>query len=190
VFLLAEKSDINSLRAYFNSLKTFQKREFIQKLQKKLDGVKSDKHQAFLLECIGSYNNEVKAKKKDAEKKEARPPDISAESFALALASMLAGARAETPAPAIGPRLIGTWQREDKGKAFYVVFHDDGVFETNENKNNEKLKGHFKIGMDNAVLLEPHDLTQINSLTLSVSGRNLTLGFADGRVYDYRRSQA
>ena len=115
----AGKSDINELRAHFSTLNMSQKREFIQKLQQKLAGVKSMKYKVFLSECIEAYNKEAQAREISAKAKEANQPAISSESFAIAFASMLTAERADPSAPAIGRQLVGTWQREYDGRVFY-----------------------------------------------------------------------
>lgn len=173
------KSDINELRMYFNSLKTSRKKEFINKLQQKVIEMKSIKYKDFLEECVKTYNQEVKANK--------APPTISAESFAIAFASLFKTAKSDSSIPTIGSQLIGTWQRELNGKIFYYKFNDDSTFETNEVTDHEILTGHYNIGIENAILMEPHELLKINSLMLSVSGSSLTIGLTDGSFYEYTR---
>ena len=187
------KSDINELRTYFKSLNTPQKKEFIHKLQQKLNSVKTVKYDDFLSECIQTYNQEVKAhnnnNNNNNNKDATKPPDISADSFAIAFASLFATAKSSPTALTIGAQLTGTWQRESNGKIFYYNFNDDGTFETNTVMNHEIIKGHYSIGIENAVLMEPHDLLQINSLMLSVSGSSLTIGLTNGTSYEYRRER-
>ena len=187
------ESNIKELRVYFNSLNAPQKKEFIEKLQQKLTSVKSAKYKDFLSECIEAYNQEVHADDKSIMVKDATTPNlavptaISAESIAIAFASMLNPAKTDTSAPSIGPRLVGTWQRECDGKAFYYKFNDDGTFETNEVNGRETLEGHYNAGFENAILMEPHELLQVSSLMLSVSGNSLTIGLMDGSLYEYKR---
>ena len=153
------ESNIKELRVYFNSLNTSQKKEFIQKLQQKITSVKSTKYKDFLSECIQAYNQVAHAHDKSNLTKNAITPDISTESIAIAFASMLAAVRADSSEPIIGSQLVGTWQRECDGKAFYYKFNDDGTLETNEVISHEPLEGHYKVGFENAILMEPHELS-------------------------------
>ena len=115
--------------------------------------------------------------------------NISPESFAIAFASLFAAGKGGFSAAAIGPKLIGTWQREHNGKVFYYTFNDDGTLETNEVSGHKVLKGHYTIGIEGAIHMEPHELLRISGLTLSVSGSSLTISFVDGSSYDYRRGE-
>lgn len=181
-------SDIGELRVYFNGLKTAQKKEFIQNLQKKLAGSTSAKYNEFLSECVTRYKNEVRAMNEaSAKTTKSAPPDLSSDSFALALAMMLAAPKPEAMLASLLPKLIGTWQREFGGKKFYYKFNDDGTFETNTVQGHESLKGHFNIGLGNAVLMEPHELLQVENIMMSASGNSLTLVMTDGSAVDYRR---
>jgi len=180
---MAAKSDINELRIYFGGLKTPQKREFIQNLQNKLAGTKSVKYNEFLQECIQSYNQEVKKIKK------ADPaPDtsLSDEIFARAIASML-NSKSGGEKPDLKSKLIGNWQRTHDGKIFYYNFNGDGSFETNEVPGHENLKGHYSIGIDGVVLMEPHELLQFSSFMVANSGRILTIGLTDGTFFEYTK---
>ena len=174
-----ENSNIQELREYFGTLNTSQKGKFIQNLQQKLGNTKSTKYEEFLSECIQTYQKE----------KEIPPPDISPESFAIALASMLNAEKAGSSGPAIGPQLVGTWQRERDGKTFYYKFNEDGTFETNEVAGHENLTGSYKVGDESAIHMEPHELLQVNGLMLSISGSSLTVSLMDGSSYDYRRKE-
>jgi hypothetical protein len=182
---MAGKSDISTLRAYFNELKTSQKKEFIKNLQQKLNGINTGKYAEFLSECIQDYNRELQTLKKNAApnaaSKEDSSPDISSESFAIAFASMISGKKPI----AIGPRLVGTWQMKSKGKIFYYKFNDDGTFETNAVEGQGIIQGHYKIGMEDDILMEPHELLQVISMMMTVSGHILTIFYADGSACDY-----
>lgn len=181
---MAGKSTNNDdLRVYFKSLKTSQKKEFIENFKEKISTMKSARYSELLSEFIQEYNKEVRARKESAAK-EASQPDISAESFAIALASMLSGASD------VGkPQLVGTWQREFDDKTFFYKFNEDGTFVTNTVNGRKTLEGNYKLGIDGAILMEPHELLQISSLILSVSGSGLTIGLTDGSIYDYKRKK-
>jgi len=180
-----EKSDINELRVYFSTLNTPQKKVFIQNLRQKLSGVSSVKYNSFLTECIQTYNQECnKTKATNADK-----PDISSELFAKAISSMLAAPQGGSATPVIGSKLVGTWQRKSEGEVFYYKFNNDGTFETNEVVDHKPLIGHYKIGIGDALHMEPVDLLQISSLTVSLTGSSLTIGRTDGSIYDYKRKK-
>ena len=181
MFIIAGKSDIDTLRAYFHGLKTSQKREFIKNLQQKLNSVSTGKYAEFLSECIQGYNRELQTLKKDTSSKE--NVGISSESFAIAFASMVS----DKKPIAIGPRLVGTWQMESEGNIFYYNFNNDGTFETNAVAGSGIIKGHYKIGMEDDILIEPHELLQVSSLMMTVSGQILTIFYLDGSAYDYKR---
>jgi hypothetical protein len=179
--LLPDKSNINGLRLYFKSLNISQKKEFINNLQQKLSNEKNSKYKPFLTECIHVYNHEIQLRK-NAPKNKPRP-EISPESISIAIATMLSAINPGISAA--HPRLTGTWRRENGER--YIIFNDDGTLETNDNINREPLKGFYKIGVDGAVYIEPGGLLAIKSITVSVSGRNLTIGLEDGSVRDYGR---
>ena len=174
---IADKSDIKELRAYYSSLQISQRRTFIKNLQQKLNGVNSGKYAEFLSECIRDYNREIKTPKKEDR------PGISSESFAVAFASMVS----DIKPIAVGPRLVGTWQRDSDGKALYYKFNNDGTFETNTVPGHELLQGHYKIGMEDDILMEPHELLKVSSLMMTVSGQILTIFYSDGSAYDFHR---
>ena len=185
------KSSVDQLRAYFLTLNTIQKREFIQNLKQKLAGVKSQKYNGFLAECIKAYNEEVKAGDNPASAFNGGLPDISPESFAQALATMISGAQANksTRAAANLPKLTGTWQHERDGRIFYYRFSEDGTYETNSHTGLEIIKGQYTVGIDGTILLEHHEILQISGIMLSVSGNHLTIGLTNGKSYDYKRAQ-
>ena len=174
---MSGKSDIKELKAYFKSLKTPQKKQFIQNLQKKISGVKDSKYRSFLAECLKEYNNEVRAQKKAAREQ------ISDESFALALAAMISP---NAPSKkSIEARLRGRWLRESGGKIFYLEFASDGTFVTNETPDGEILQGRFSTGLDGVLLLEPGDMLGTKNIVLSAN--SLVIGFASGESYEYRK---
>ena len=175
---MSGKTDLKELRAYFKSLKTPQKKEFIQNLQKKISGVKDSKYRSLLAECLKEYNNEVRAQKKQTREQ------ISDESFALALAAMLSP---NTPSQkSIAARLQGRWQRESGGRVFYFEFAGDGTFSTNETTGGEILHGRFSTGLDGVLLLEPGDVLATKSIMLSAN--SLVIGFASGESYEYKKA--
>ena len=175
---MSGKTDLKELKAYFKSLKTPGKKQFIQNLQKKISGVKDSRYRIFLAECLKEYNNEVRAQNKAA-----REQQISDESFALALAAMLSP---NAPSQkSIAARLLGRWQRESGGKVFYFEFAGDGSFVTNETPGGEMLHGRFSTGLDGVLLLEPGDVLGTTSITLSAN--ILVIGSASGESYEYRR---
>ena len=174
---MSGKTDIKELRAYFKSLKTPQKKQFIQNLQKKIAGVKDSKYRDFLAECLKEYNSEVRAQNK------AKREQISDESFALALAAMLS-----PNAPSqktIAARLQGRWQRESGERVLYFEFAGDGTFVTNETPGGEVLQGRFSTGLDGVLLLEPSEILGTSSITLSAN--RLVIGFTSGVSYEYGR---
>jgi hypothetical protein len=179
------KSDIGELRSYYKSLTLSQKREFITKLKQKVSELKSEKYKDFLLECIGDYNAAVQKLKK-AEKPKPEKPDISSEIFARAIASMLSGYH---DGPAKRPSIVGRWERLADSKVIYYAFNEDGSFETNETANQEKLQGHYTYDMDGQIFIDPHEILQINSLMVSVSGATMAISYANGKMYDYKRKQ-
>ena len=180
-------SEIIKMREYFKTLNSTQKKEFIQNLKQKLTDIKSKKYADFLSECVKAYNKEVRERDYTAVPKKDGIPEISPESFAQALVTMISGVKPGSGTTAIAPKLIGTWQREADGKIFYYKFMDDGTFETNDAANHETLQGHFSVGVENAILLEPHEILQVNGLTLSVSGDRLTISLTNGKSFDYKR---
>ena len=105
--------DIRELRARFAGLEFSQKKEFIMNMKKKLEGANSPTHSKFLEECISEYNTEVRERNKKAGFEPKPMPDISPDTFARALATMVYGGAEKIAAK---PHLIGKWQREpDEG---------------------------------------------------------------------------
>ena len=176
---MLDKKNLKELKAYFKSLKTPQKKKFIQNLQKKITGVKDSKYREFLAECMKEYNNEVRAQKKQMREQ------ISDESFALALAAMLSPIAPGQMSIAL--RLQGRWQRESGGKVFYFEFADDGTFVTNETPDGEVLQGRFSTGLDGVLLLEPGEMLGTNNITLSAN--SLVIGFVSGESFEYRKQK-
>ena len=174
---MSGKTDIKELRAYFKSLKTPGKKQFIQNLQAKIAGVKDSKYRAFLAECLKEYNDEVR------ELNNAKKMQISDESFALALAAMLSPNAPSQKSIAVS--LQGRWQRVSAGKVFYFEFSGDGTFLTNETPDGEMLQGRFSTGLDGVLLLEPGEILGTRSIVLSAN--SLVIGFASGASYEYRR---
>ena len=174
---MSNKTDLKKLKAYFRSLKTPQKKEFIRNLQKKITGVKDSKYRSFLAECLKEYNSEVRAGKKAAREQ------ISDESFALALAAMLSPLAPSQKS--IAARLQGRWQRESDGKVFYFEFANDGTFVTNETPDSEILHGRYSTGLDGVLLLEPSEILGTKSIMLSAN--RLVIGFVSGESYEYTK---
>ena len=114
-----------------------------------------------------------------------KSPDISPESFAVAMAAFL---KNTTPkATKTVSHLVGTWQRQENGKTYYYRFQDDGTLETNEtNVGGGLLKGRYDTA-DNTLQLEPHDQLCISNLSLSVTGKQLHIQRTDGKAYDYAK---
>ena len=174
---MSGKTDLKELRAYFKSLKTPQKKQFIQNLQKKISGVKDSKYRSFLAECLKEYNNEVLSQNKAARNQ------ISDESFALALAAMLS--QNAPSQKSISARLQGRWQRESAGKIIFFEFASDGTFATNETPDGAILHGRFSTGLDGVLLLEPGEVLGTNSIMLSAN--RLVIGFISGESNEYRK---
>jgi hypothetical protein len=192
-------NDIDELRKYYAGLNFSQKKEFILNLKKKLDGMNSPKHLRFFEECVRSYNEEVRTKNKAAGYSENAPktkiPDISPDTFAKALATLIygGGPKSGASASAIKARLIGKWQREPDEGDFYYEFKEDGTFETNEfedssaSTSSDKLLGNFSVSIDNVVLMEPHEKLRFNSLMFSQSGDSLIIRLKDGLTFEYKK---
>ncbi|MCL1842904.1 MAG: hypothetical protein FWF79_03755 [Defluviitaleaceae bacterium] len=183
--------DIKKMQEYFAGLTIPQKKEFVLNLQKKLESLNSVNYKNFFNECIQTYNAEVREHNKKAgfPPKPKAQPEISPESFAKALATMLSGEGAKPTAASIKPKIVGKWQR---GENFFYEFKDDDTFETNEfigatPDTISMLKGNYKIAWDNNVLMEPHDKLTFNSLMLSPSGENLIIGLKNGTTVEYKR---
>jgi len=196
-----QKSSINELRAYFKGLKTSEQREFILKLREKTEGSGSVKYGKFLAECTEAYNKEAReAKKKHGESKrgdgarfldavksatDTAMPDASTALFAKAIATMFAKPEGAT-AP---PRLVGTWEREEGGEVYFFRFNQDGSFETDDAEGHFLLRGFYGVGEAGDIVIEPLEVLQINSLTMTPSGQNLCIIHSDGRMREYRRKQ-
>jgi hypothetical protein len=180
--------DINELRKHYAGLAFEQKKEFIMDLKKN-----SPEHKRLLEECITDYNEEVRARNKAAgfAPKPKQMPDITSDTFARALAVLIQGG-AKSSGISVKSKLIGKWQREpDEGDYFYK-FNDDGSFETNEfdgeaNSPDGLLIGKYTVGIDNVVLMEPHEKLRFRSLMFSQTGNSLIIGLKDGLMIEYKR---
>jgi len=179
-------ADINELRAHFMSLKTPQKRGFITKLQEKLTKAKSPKHEEFLAECIQTYNTEVKIHNARLQPpaSEKTVPDISSEHFFTAMAAMLA---APPSSPEyIKSKLVGTWERESRGKTYYYKFSEDNSLETNDIPGHDTVDGYFIVDEDSILHMEPHEVFQIKDLTFTVTGQSMIITREDSS-WEYKR---
>jgi len=181
--------DVDELRKYFAGLNFSKKKEFILNLKKKLEGVNSAKYNQLLEECVRSYNAEVRARNKEAGfAPKPKIPDISPDTFAKALATLIHGGNSKGEEASIKSRLIGKWQREPDDGDFYYKFNADGTFETNEGSlENNLLIGNFTVSLDNVVLMEPHEKLRFNSLMFSQTGDSLIIGLKDGLSFEYKR---
>ncbi|MDR0272609.1 MAG: hypothetical protein LBI27_04765 [Clostridiales bacterium] len=184
--------DIDELRKYYAGLNFTQKKEFVLNLKNKLENVNSIKHRQLLEECIASYNAEVRARNKQAGFAPKKPqfPDITADTFARALATMLSGGASASGGVSVRSRLIGKWQRDPEDGDFYYKFNEDGSFETNEfdgHCENNILEGNFSVGIDNVVLMEPHEKLRFTGLMFSQTGNSLIINLKDGLTFEYRR---
>jgi len=168
--------DTEKLREYFKKLNLSQKKEFINNLKDRIAHIPNSKYAAFLAECAKTVEMHSKP--------DTSPPDISEEAFAKALASFL-GTRQKPSVTAIAQKLQGRWQREAHGKVFYYHFKADNTFETNEIPGHSILYGHYNAGIDDTLLIEPHDLVQFSSLMFSGDGSVLTVGLPDGTLVEY-----
>ncbi|MCL2577658.1 MAG: hypothetical protein FWE27_06365 [Defluviitaleaceae bacterium] len=181
--------DINELQKYFASLNFSQKKEFINNLMKKLENVNSPPHKHLLEECIRVYNAEVRERNAKAGfAPKPKTPDISPDTFARALATLIQGSITES---AVKKRIIGTWQREPDEGDFYYTFNPDGTFETNEfegaTESGGILHGSFTVGFDNTVLMEPHEKLKFTSLMFSQTNDSLIITLKDGLAFEYKK---
>ncbi|MCL1883921.1 MAG: hypothetical protein FWF81_09260 [Defluviitaleaceae bacterium] len=179
-------NDINELRKHYAELDFSQKKEFIVNLKNK---AKTPMHKQLLEECVRSYNEEVRARNKEAGfEPKPKMPDISPDTFAKAFATLVKGG-VETEA-SIKTRLLGKWQREPDDGDFFYRFNADGSFETNEfdgaPTDGGLLRGNFSVSPDNIVLMEPHEQLRFKSLMLSQSGDSLIIQLKDGLTFEYR----
>lgn len=183
--------DIDGLRKYFYELNFSQKKDFIVNLKNKLDGVNSPPHAQLLQECVRAYNEEVRARNEKAGfEPKPKMPEISADTFARALATMIYGAGGHPSESAVKTRLIGKWQREPDDGEFFYKFNDDGTFSTNEFENappNGILTGNFTVSPDNIVLMEPHEKLKFTDLMFSQDGKGLIIRLKDGLTFEYRK---
>jgi hypothetical protein len=160
------------------------KKNFIVNLKQKLEGKKSTAHESFLEECVRTYNAEVRARNKEAGFAPKPPPEISPDSFAKALATLIYGGAKSN----VKSRLIGKWQRDPDDGDFYYTFNPDGSFETNEfDGDSPILIGNFTVSPDNVVLMEPHDKLKFTSLMFSQTGDSLIIAMKDGLSYEYKK---
>ena len=181
-------NNIEDLRKYFAGLEFSKKKEFIINLKKKLETLNSANHRRLLEECVNSYNAEVRARNEKAGfAPKPKFPDITPDTFAKALATMIQGGASSLP---VRSKLIGKWRREPDDGDFYYIFNADGTFETNEYdgySENGVLKGNFTVGIDNVVLMEPHDKLRFTGLMFSQTGNSLLIELKDGLTYEYGR---
>jgi hypothetical protein len=176
-------ANVNDLRKYFASLNFPQKKEFITKLMKQLETVNSAPHRRLLEECINAYNAEVRERNaKSGFEPKPKMPDITPETFARALATLIYGGNTN-----IKSRIIGTWRREPDDGDFFYTFNADGTFETNEFDGEGILRGDFTIGLDNTVLMEPHEKLIFTSLMFSQTGNSLIITLKDGLAFEYKK---
>ena len=172
---------IKELRIHFKGLNSAQKKEFILKLRKQLEGSTSAKYRDFLSECTQAYNQELKEKKAaQADRKE----DISSELFAKAISSMLKGSQSDKP---IDPssRLVGHWQGDSQED--YYIFKEDGTLETNNTPTQEPLQGYYKFNQEGILQIEPHEILAIKNLTVSITNTFLVINYENGKSKEYKR---
>jgi hypothetical protein len=154
---------------------------------KKLENTDSPPHQRLLEECIRTYNAEVRERNAKAGfEPKPKTPDISPDSFARALATLIQGANSGAESAA-KKRLIGKWQREPDDGNFYYTFNPDGTFETNEFDGEGILYGNFTVGVDNTVFMEPHEKLKFKSLMFSQSNNSLIITLKDGLTFEYKK---
>jgi len=179
---------------YFMQMDFSRKKDFIVNLKNDPQIAKSALHRQFLEECIMSYNAEVRDRNKAAgfAPKERKMPDISPDTFAKALATLIQG-EPKAEKVSIRSKLLGRWQRDPDDGDFYYKFNADGTFETNEfegaSGDGETLLGNFSVGSDNVVLMEPHEKLRFTSLMFSQNGKSLIIRLKDGLTFEYKRIQ-
>lgn len=178
-------NDIAEMRKYFSGLNLSQKKKFTLKLKGKLETLNSSKHRQLLEECIRLYNAEIRTRNKEVRftPKEPKMPNISPDTFARALATLIHGMPKK-------PTLIGKWQREPNDGGFYYKFNSDGTFETNEFEGFQEdgiLKGNYTIGIDNVVLMEPHEKLKFTGILFSQGGNSMIILLKDGLTLEYGR---
>jgi hypothetical protein len=154
-----------------------------------------------LEECIRTYNAEVRAKN-TAAGFDTKPkfPDITPDTFARALATLISGGMGNVPNTRIRERLIGRWQRDPEDGNQYYQFNPDGSFETNEFEGSLQsaentlsfpgsiLVGNFTVSPDNVVLMEPHDKLKFASLMFSQTADSLIIAMKDGLTFEYKKN--
>ncbi|MCL2197753.1 MAG: hypothetical protein FWB80_02410 [Defluviitaleaceae bacterium] len=189
-----QNNDINELRKHYAGLSFAQKKEFIVNLKNKLDSINSPPHKKLLEECVRLYNEEVRKRNAAAgyaPKPEAKMPEVSADTFAIALSSLIGGGLfIGVGAAAIKAKLLGKWQCDERN--FYYVFNEDGSFETNEfdgDGDNGILHGDFTISPDNVVLIEPCEQLRFDNLMFSQSGDSLIIRLKDGLTFEYKQQK-
>ncbi|MCL2224782.1 MAG: hypothetical protein FWB96_07435 [Defluviitaleaceae bacterium] len=179
--------NIGELQKYFAGLNFAQKKEFISNLKQKLETVDSAPHRRLLEECVQAYNAEVRKRNEKAGfAPKPKMPDISPDTFARALATLLYGNNTD-----IKTRILGKWQREPDEGNFYYIFNDDGTFETNEYEGAPEpdgiLRGNFTVGLDKTVLMEPHEKLKFTALMFSQTGDSLIITLKDGMAFEYKK---
>ncbi|MCL2387105.1 MAG: hypothetical protein FWC89_06085 [Defluviitaleaceae bacterium] len=184
--------DINALRKDYAGLDFSQKKEYILNLKKKVETANSVPLRQFLEECITEYNSEVRARNEKAGfAPKPKLPDITPDTFAKALITMISGGTKSGADSLVRMKLIGKWQREPDEGDYYYKFNEDGSFETNEFEGakgtSDVLRGNFSVGIDNVVLMEPHEKLKFESLMFSQTGDSLIIGLKDGLTFEYNR---
>jgi hypothetical protein len=191
--------DINELRKHYATLPFPQKKDFIMNLKNKLEKTPSQPHQKLLEECIRAYNAEVRQKNTAAGfDTTPKMPDISPDTFARALATLITGGMGNVPNSRIRDRLVGRWQRDPDEGIQYYTFNNDGSFETNEYEGSPSnadtlafpssvLVGNFTVSPDNDILMEPHDKLKFTSLMFSQTADSLIIAMKDGLTFEYKK---
>ncbi|MCL1845507.1 MAG: hypothetical protein FWF77_06360 [Defluviitaleaceae bacterium] len=183
---------LENLKLYYAQMDFERKKDFILKLKTDPQIAKSAPHRQFLEECILSYNAEVRERNKSAgfAPKERKMPDISPDTFAKALATLVHG-EPKVAKVSLRSRLLGKWQRDPEDGDFYYKFNEDGTFETNEFEGatgeGDTLVGNFSVGADNVVLMEPHEKLRFTSLMFSQNAESLIIRLKDGLTFEYAR---
>ncbi|MCL1863960.1 MAG: hypothetical protein FWF78_10380 [Defluviitaleaceae bacterium] len=182
-----QSNDISKLRKYYAGLNFAQKKIFIVNLKSKLDNVNSEPHRTLLEECVKSYNEEVR-ERNAAAGYENKMPEVSADTFAIALSSLIGGGLfVGVGAAAIRAKLLGKWQCDER--SFYYFFNEDGSFETNEfDGDGDILHGDFTVSPDNIVLIEPCEQLRFDTLMFSQTGDSLIIRLKDGLTFEYKKS--
>jgi len=181
---------LDNLKRYFAQMDFERKKDFILKLKNDPNVKNSAPHKQFLEDCITSYNAEVRERNKAAgfAPKERKMPDISPDSFAKALETLLHG-EPKAEKVSVRAQLLGKWQRHPEDGDFYYKFNENGTFETNEFEGGgDVLLGNFTVGADNVILMQPHEKLRFTSLMFSQNGDSLIIRLRDGLTFEYPRN--